>query len=205
MYSFLRSSSFALIFSMLFTAGAFASPDIGKPAPEFTLKNTDGKEVNLADFKGKTVVLEWTNHQCPFVKKHYESGNMQKLQKEATGEGIVWLSIISSAPGKQGFVSSDEAKDLTKSRKAVPSQVLFDPSGKVGKAYSAKTTPHMYIIDDKGTLQYMGGIDSIPSANQDDIGKATNYVTQAIKELKAGKTISQPKTRPYGCSVKYDA
>ncbi len=184
---------------------ATAAPEIGKPAPSFSLKNTEGKEVSLASLKGKTVVLEWTNHECPFVKKHYESGNMQKLQKDLTADGTVWLSIISSAPGKQGHVSSKQANDLTSSRDAHPTAVLFDPTGEVGKQYSAKTTPHMYIIDKKGTLQYMGGIDSIPSADKADITKATNYVTQAMDELKAGKDISKPKTRPYGCSVKYGA
>lgn len=205
MLKVLRNSSIFICMSFFLAIASHAAPEVGKAAPTFTLKNTEGKEVSLADYKGKTVILEWTNHLCPFVKKHYESGNMQSLQKTATADDIVWLSIISSAPGKQGFVSADEANDLTKKRKASPSHVLFDPSGEVGMAYSAKTTPHMYIIDPDGTLQYMGGIDSIPSANQDDIKKATNYVTQAIQELKAGKTISQPKTRPYGCSVKYDA
>src|SRR5690606_16283499 len=165
------SSAFLVLF--LISAVVWASPEIGKQAPGFTLKNIKGQDVSLASYKGKTVILEWTNHECPFVQKHYESGNMQQLQTAMTKDGVTWLTIISSAPGKQGHVSPKEAKELTTSRKAAPSEVLFDPSGEVGKQYNAKTTPHMYIVDKAGVLQYMGGIDSIPSANQDDIKKAT--------------------------------
>lgn len=195
----------AAILSSQTHAGEAIGPQIGKAAPSFTLQSMDGKPVALKDFKGKRVVLEWTNHECPFVKKHYESNNMQSLQEELTKDGTVWLSIISSAPKKQGYITAEKAKSLTESRKALPTEVLFDPSGNVGHSYAAKTTPHMYIIDEQGTLVYMGGIDSIPSADKSDIAKATNYVSAAVGELDQGKKISQPKTRPYGCSIKYDS
>ncbi|EWH12075.1 thiol-disulfide isomerase-like protein [Catenovulum agarivorans DS-2] len=172
-------------------------------APNFSLTNEQGQTVSLSDYQGKYVVLEWTNHQCPYVEKHYNSGNMQSLQKKYTDDGVVWLSIISSAPGKQGHVSSNQAIELTQSRNAAPTHVLFDPSGNVGKLYGAKTTPHMYIIDKQGKLRYAGGIDSIKSANPADIKKAVNYVEQGLSALMSGQTISNKLTPPYGCSVKY--
>ena len=181
---------------------AAAAPQIGQPAPDFTLPGADGKSHSLAGYKGKYVVLEWTNHDCPFVKKHYK-GNMQSLQKELTGKGVVWLSIVSSAPGKQGNVDAAKATELTKSRGAAPSAVLLDPSGDVGKKYEAKTTPHMYVVAPDGKLIYMGGIDSIPSADADDIAEATPYVKVALNEAMSGKPVSNPSTRPYGCSIKY--
>lgn len=183
-----------------------AKPGSAKPgaaAPAFTLDSASGAKVSLADFKGKTVVLEWTNHDCPFVKKHYSSGNMQNLQREAAKNGIVWLTIISSEPGEQGHVSAEEANKLTASRGAVPAQVLFDPKGTVGRAYGAKTTPHMYIITPDGKLAFMGGIDDKPSADVADIEKARNHVKEALAELAAGKPVSTPQTRPYGCAIKY--
>ena len=184
----------------LASGAALAKAQIGQPAPGFTLTSSDGSDVSLSDFSGKTVILEWTNHACPFVKKHYGSGNMQDLQAAYTNDDTVWLSIISSAPGKQGHVSPDEARELTTSRGAKPTHVLFDPSGEVGRAYGAKTTPHMYVIDDNGTLlAYNGAIDSIP----DDIPKATNYVKTAMTALAAGETPNPATTKPYGCSVKY--
>lgn len=182
---------------------AFAGAEVGAPAPDFSLKSADGADVKLSDYAGKNVILEWTNHECPFVKKHYGSGNMQSLQAKYTGKDVVWLSIISSAPGKQGFVDAAEAQSLTQERKAKPSAVLFDPNGEVGKAYDAKTTPHMYIVNKEGELVYAGGIDSIQSANPDDIKKADNYVDMAMAEVLAGKEVSKSVTRPYGCSVKY--
>ena len=189
---------------MLAVAGTAAgAPDVGKPAPGFTLPDSDGKQHALADYRGSYVVLEWTNHECPFVRKHYNSGNMQKLQKEATAEGVVWLSVISSAPGTQGHVSPAEANELTRERDAAPSAVLMDPEGTVGKAYGARTTPHMYIIDPQGTLIYMGGIDDKPSTRLSDVETATNYVRVALAEVKDGKPVSDAVTRPYGCSVKY--
>ncbi len=149
------------------------------------------------------MVLEWTNHECPFVRKHYGSGNMQAQQKELTGKGAVWLSIVSSAPGKQGYVDAGKAAELTKSRGAAPTAVLLDPTGEVGRKYDARTTPHMFIVAPDGRLIYMGGIDSIASSDQDDIAVATPYVKVALGEALAGKPVSKPSTKPYGCSVKY--
>lgn len=180
-----------------------AAPNVGQSAPDFSLIATDGSKVNLSDYRGQYVILEWTNHDCPFVRKHYDSGNMQALQKQETGQGAVWLTIISSAKGKQGYVSAGQADQLTASRNALPTSVLLDTSGEVGRSYGAKTTPHMYIIEPDGNLAYMGAIDSIRSADPDDIGRATNYVTQAMGELRGGSAVSEPVTRPYGCSVKY--
>ncbi|MDF2177262.1 thioredoxin family protein [Aliiglaciecola sp. CAU 1673] len=177
--------------------------EIDSAAPNFSLTDSKGQAHALSDFKGKTVVLEWTNHLCPYVQKHYGSGNMQALQKRYTEQGVIWLSIISSAPGKQGFVSAAEAEKLTEDRKASPTAVLFDPSGEVGKLYDAKTTPHMYIIDEAGVLRYAGAIDSIKSANPADIPKAVNYVTAAMDAMAKDESIKQNMTVPYGCSVKY--
>tara|TARA_R110000868_G_scaffold68688_6_gene203097 strand:+ start:169 stop:807 length:639 start_codon:yes stop_codon:yes gene_type:complete len=182
---------------------AMAEPTVGSPAPVFTGVDTKGQKVNLADYRGKTVILEWTNHDCPFVVKHYSSGNMQMTQKKAVDDGIVWLSVISSAPGEQGNVSGAEADDLTASRKASPSAVLLDPSGEIGRKYAARTTPHMFIIDPKGMLAYHGAIDSIKSTDVTDISKAQNYVLNALAQMKAGEPVKPQGTRPYGCSVKY--
>ncbi|WP_448554734.1 thioredoxin family protein [Thalassotalea montiporae] len=184
-------------------AAAKVAIKVDSAAPDFQLVNTQGETVKLADFAGKYVVLEWTNHLCPYVKKHYESDNMQGLQRKYTEQGVVWLSIISSAPGKQGHVSATKADELTIDRKASPSHVLFDESGDVGKLYGAKTTPHMYIIDPKGTLRYAGAIDSIKSANPADIVKATNYVEVSMRSLMTGEPVDKKVTAPYGCSVKY--
>lgn len=189
--------------SALFFAGSlFAAPQVGQVAPAFTLTDSKGQSHSLADFAGKTVVLEWTNHECPFVVKHY-SGNMQALQKQFGTDDVVWLTVISSAPGKQGHVSGAKADELTSSRNAMPDAVLFDETGVTGKAYDAKTTPHMYVIDKKGVLQYMGGIDSIPSAKVDDIAKATPYFSDALTAVLAGNPASPAVTKPYGCSIKY--
>lgn len=206
MTSITRRSVSWIVLITLFTAfsmAANARVSVNQPAPDFTAVDSNGKEHRLSDFRGKTVVLEWTNHDCPYVRKHYDSGNMQALQKTATGKGIVWLSIISSAPGKQGHVSRAEANRLTSSRNAAPTAVLLDESGKIGRLYGAKTTPHMYIIDDGGELVYMGGIDSIPSTDTNDIARATNYVDAALNALSSGQPIEDAVTRPYGCSVKY--
>lgn len=186
------------------SAGTPAAPKIGEPAPDFTLPGADGKSYSLGSFKGKYVVLEWTNHECPFVKKHYQSGNMQAQQKELTGKGAVWLSIVSSAKGKQGHVDAAQASELTKQRGAAPTAVLLDPAGEVGRKYDAKTTPHMYIVAPDGKLIYRGGIDSIPSADPGDIASATPYVKVALAEAMAGKPVTNASTKPYGCSVKYD-
>jgi len=182
---------------------AHAEPVVGKPAPDFTGADSAGKAHALSAYRGKRVVLEWTNHDCPFVGKHYRSGNMQATQKRATGDGTVWLSVISSAPGEQGHVSGAQADNLTETRGAHPTAVLLDPDGKIGRLYDAVTTPHMYIVDTDGTLAYMGAIDSIRSWDEADVPKATNYVSQALGQLAAGQPVKPRGTRPYGCSVKY--
>tara|TARA_Y100000766_G_scaffold111647_1_gene95597 strand:- start:53 stop:664 length:612 start_codon:yes stop_codon:yes gene_type:complete len=174
-------------------------------APEFKLLDSYGNEISLSSFIGKKVVLEWTNHGCPYVAKHYETGNMQSTQEFAKEEEIIWLSIISSAPGTQGYVSSDEANALTMTRKASPSHVLFDPTGKVGRIYDAKTTPHMYIINEEGLMKYQGAIDDAGGRGfmSRDLLKAKNYVKESLQQMGTGEEISSPVTKPYGCSVKY--
>lgn len=176
---------------------------VGAAAPAFTATDSNGKSHNLNDFKGKTVVLEWTNNQCPFVQKHYGSNNMQKLQKEATDQGVVWLSIISSAPGQQGHVNGQKANELTKERDASPTAVLLDPDGKIGRLYDARTTPHMFVIDPQGVLQYAGAIDDKPTSNPEDIATAKNYVRPALDSVLAGQPVQVATSQPYGCSVKY--
>lgn len=183
---------------------AVADPVIGKAAPAFSGKTADGSQLDLASLRGKTVVLEWTNHECPYVVKHYEkSGNIPKLQKEATEDGIVWLQVISSAPGKQGHVDGATAVKLNENRGAQPSGVILDSDGSIGKLYAAQTSPHLFIINPQGVLEYKGGIDSIKSAKEDDIAKATNYVREALDALAEGKKVPHPSTAPYGCSIKY--
>ena len=174
-------------------------------APEFKLSDSYGNKISLSSFIGKKVVLEWTNHGCPYVAKHYETGNMQSTQEFAKEEEIIWLSIISSAPGTQGYVSSDEANALTITRKASPSHVLFDPTGKVGRIYDAKTTPHMYIINEEGLMKYQGAIDDAGGRGfmSRDLLKAKNYVKESLQQMGTGEEISSPVTKPYGCSVKY--
>jgi peroxiredoxin len=180
-----------------------AVPRVGQAAPDFTAVDTNGNTVHLSDYKGRTVVLEWTNHQCPFVRKHYGSGNMQAHQKAARKEGVVWLSIISSAPGTQGYVTAEQANELTKERGADPSAVILDPKGTIGHLYDARTTPDMYVIDAKGVLRYMGAIDDTPSADPADLQTAHSYVTPAITAVLNGGNVDPAVTRPYGCSVKY--
>ena len=183
---------------------AQGSADIGEPAPGFTLESASGESVSLADYRGRTVVLEWTNHLCPFVQKHYGADNMQSQQRGSREDhDVVWLSIISSAPGKQGHVDADKARALTRERDAAPNAVLFDESGDTGRAYGARTTPHMYIIDAEGVLRYKGGIDSIQSADPSDIPEAKQYVVAGLDEMAGGESISDDVTRPYGCSIKY--
>ena len=181
-----------------------AGPVIGQPAPNFSAPDADGKTRSLSQYRGKTVVLEWTNHDCPYVKKHY-SGNMQALQREATGDGVVWLSIVSSAPGEQGHVTGAQAKQLTASRKASPTAVLLDPSGAVGRLYAAKTTPHMFVINPQGRLVYAGGIDDVATNKVDDLKRAKPLVRLALADVKAGRAVAIPASRPYGCAVKYKA
>jgi alkyl hydroperoxide reductase subunit AhpC len=182
---------------------ALAAADVNQPAPAFSAQGANGKPINLSDYQGKTVVLEWTNQDCPFVKKHYDSGNIPRLQKEAAAKGVVWLQVISSAPGEQGQVDGPTAIKANEYRGATPAGIVLDPQGKVGKLYGAQTTPHIFIIDPQGKLAYKGGIDSIASSNQADIAKAEPYVSNAIKALTSGQKVAQSSTRPYGCSVKY--
>lgn len=184
-------------------APALANAVVGQPAPAFTAVDSNGKNHSLADFRGKTVVLEWTNADCPFVKKFYESGEMQKLQREAKDQGVVWLTVNSGAPGKQGHVTGAEANAKMRQASFASTAYLLDADGTIGRAYGARTTPHMYVIDGKGTLVYAGGIDSIPSANAADIAKADNYVRLALADMKAGRPVATASSRPYGCSVKY--
>ncbi|MDD5579282.1 MAG: redoxin domain-containing protein [Methylobacter sp.] len=193
-----------LSFIVVFASTAVnAEPVADQPAPVFSGAAADGSTVNLADLRGKTVVLEWTNADCPFVKKHYESGNIPRLQKSAAAQGIVWLQVISSAPGKQGYVDGATAKKLNSERGAAPANTVFDPDGKIGKLYAATNTPQFFIVNPEGVLVYKGGIDSIPSADQEDIAKAENYVSAALADLAAGKKVAKASTKPYGCSVKY--
>jgi hypothetical protein len=184
--------------------GQAAPAEVGKPAPDFTLTDINGQKHSLSSFKGKTVVLEWVNPECPFVVKHYDkSGNMPKTQKAATSDGVVWLQINSGHPGAQGDFDPAKVSDWQK-RNAVASTAYFrDQDGKVGKLYDARTTPHMYVVDPTGTLVYAGGIDDIRSSKPEDIAKANNYVLAALGDLKAGKPVGTKNSQPYGCSVKY--
>lgn len=183
-------------------ASAFAVK-VGEPAPGFTAVDSNGKQQRLSDYKGKFVVLEWHNQACPYTRKHYESGNMQRLQKEWTAKGVVWLTVISSAPGMKGFVTPSQESDYLKTMNAAPTAVLMDPGGSLGHLYAAKTTPHMFVVDPSGTLIYNGAIDDHPASDQGDIAKSKNYVSAALEQAIDGKPVSEPATRPYGCSVKY--
>lgn len=194
---------FTTVVAVAFAVPASAKPAIGALAADFKLAGADGATHALSDFKGKVVVLEWNNPECPFVKKHYAAGNMQQQQADAIAAGAVWLTINSAAPGKQGQLDAATAATWIATNSSKPSAYLFDPEGAVGYAYAAKTTPHLYVIDEKGMLRYAGGIDSIASADADDIAKATQYVPQVLAELRAGKPVSVSTTEPYGCSVKY--
>jgi peroxiredoxin len=185
------------------STSAMAAPEIGKPAPEFMANDTNGKHVMLSELKGKTVVLEWTNHECPFVVKHYGSGNMQALQAEATKDGVVWVSIVSSAKDKEGNVTAEEANKIVADQKAMPTHKILDESGEIGKLYDAKTTPHMFVIDKNGVLVYQGAIDDKSGFDQEEIKTAKNYVRSALAEVKAGKPVEVSSTKPYGCGVKY--
>jgi peroxiredoxin len=176
---------------------------VGQPAPEFTATDTNNNVHKLSDFKGKFVVLEWTNRDCPFTQKHYQSGNMERLQHEWTKRGVVWLTVVSSAPGEQGYVIGGEENAYLEQMKAAPTAVLLDPNGQLGHLYDAKTTPHMFVIDRKGMLIYDGAIDDRASTDVSDIAGAKNYVVQALQEAMAGKPVTVTTSRPYGCAVKY--
>jgi peroxiredoxin len=196
-----RSALLALALG-LSAAIAHAAPRVGEPAPAFSAVDSNGRSVKLADFAGRTVVLEWTNHGCPYVQKWYQGG-MQALQKDATGKGAVWLTVLSSAPGTQGHVDGPTANRMMKEQGALPTHYLLDPEGRVGRAYGAQVTPHMYVIAPNGRLAYAGGIDSIASADVSDIAKAEPLARLAIDAVLAGRPVAKAQTRPYGCSVKY--
>jgi hypothetical protein len=193
---------------MLAAAMAMAAPVaaeavVGQPAPAFTAVDSTGKTHRLSDFRGKTVVLEWNNPQCPFVKKHYDGGDMQRLQADARAKGVVWLTVNSGAPGKQGAMDAAAANALVREAGLRSTAYIPDPSGAIGRAYGAKTTPHMYVINGAGTLVYAGGIDDKPTANPADIKGANNFVRAALADVEAGRPVQVATSKPYGCSVKY--
>ena len=196
----LLSLAVSLVATALFAAD---SPPVGSTAPDISATDSKGKTQTLSQYKGKYVVLEWFNPECPFVKKHYGSGNMQKLQQEFTGKGVVWLTIDSSAPGMEGNLTAEQANAKIAEWKAHSTAFLLDPDGKAGRSYGAKNTPHMFVINPEGKVIYEGAIDSKPTANPSDIASSTNYVKVALDESLAGKTVTTPSSRPYGCSVKY--
>lgn len=200
----LKTFKYLAAIALLFTAApAMAAAEAGSPAPDFTATDINGEEFSLSALKGKTVVLEWTNHQCPFVVKHYETGNMQKVQKAATDQGVVWVSIVSSAEGRQGHVSAEEAKAITKEAGAHPTHKILDASGEIGQAYGAKTTPHMFVINAAGNIAYAGAIDDNPSPRHKTVEGAKNYVLAALDDLKNGRDVETASTQSYGCAVKY--
>lgn len=195
----------AFVAATAIAAPAAAEPALGQPAPAFSALDASGQTRSLSDFRGKTVVLEWTNEGCPYVQKHYNAGAMQKLQHQAAKDGVVWLTVVSSAPGMQGYLKPNDAKAWKAKVGAGSADVLLDPDGKVGRAYDAKTTPHMYIVDKAGKLVYMGGIDDRASSDPASLKGAKNYVSAALADVKAGRAVAEPATRPYGCSVKYSS
>lgn len=187
----------------IFNQNAEAAVETGAQAPAFSVRDASGATRTLAEFAGRTVVLEWTNHGCPYVRKHYDSGNMQTLQQEATADGVVWLQVISSAPGEQGYLDGAGALARVNTDAAYPSATLLDPTGEMGHAYGARNTPHMFIINGEGRLVYQGAIDNRPSARPSTLEGANNYVRAALADLAAGRAVATPETTPYGCSVKY--
>jgi peroxiredoxin len=186
----------------LFALSAFAVK-VGDQAPDFTGTDSHGQTHKLSDYRGKFVVLEWHNNGCPFTKKHYESGNMQKLQQEWTGKGVIWLTVISSSPGSQGYVTADQENEYLQKMHAVPTAAILDPKGDIGHLYSAKTTPHMFVINPQGQIIYNGAIDDRATTDPSDVNGANNYVSDALQEAMSGKAVAVASTRPYGCSVKY--
>ncbi|MEY2526399.1 MAG: hypothetical protein QOE73_1170 [Verrucomicrobiota bacterium] len=201
----MKTKSLLAVLTSLLATAAFAtdSPPVGSTAPDFSASDSKGKAHSLSQYKGKYVVLEWFNPECPFVKKHYGPGNMQKLQEEYTGKGVVWLSVDSSAPGKEGSLTPDQAEKKMTEWKTKSTALLLDSDGKVGQTYGAKNTPHMFVINPEGKIVYEGAIDSKATPNPSDIPSSTNYVKVALDEAMAGKPVSNPNTKPYGCSVKY--
>jgi alkyl hydroperoxide reductase subunit AhpC len=198
--AFLRITLALAVLLALSTAWAAR---VGEPAPDFTATDSNGQVHKLSQYAGKYVVLEWHNRGCPYTQKHYDTGNMQRLQREWTARGVIWLTVISSAPGKQGYVTAADENAYVKQVNAAPTAVLLDPTGELGHLYDAKTTPQMFIINPQGTLIYNGAIDDRPTTDHADINGAKNYVSLALTEALAGKPVSEPTTRPYGCSVKY--
>jgi len=193
------------VFTSLIATAAFAlePPPVGSAAPDFSLPDAKGNTHSLSQYKGKYVVLEWFNPECPFVKKHYGSDNMQKLQNEYTSKGVVWLTIDSNAPGTEGSITPEQAQKITGSWKTHQTALLLDPEGNAGRAYGAKNTPNMVVINPEGKIIYRGAIDSKATPNPSDIPSSTNYVKAALDQSLAGKSVSTPETKPYGCSVKY--
>ncbi len=193
----------SVFFAVALAASVYAKPEVGKPAPDFALTDLSGNKHNLSDFKGKYVVLEWVNFGCPFVKKHYGTANMQKLQKEFVDKGVAWLSICSSAPGKQGNETPDAAKSGFKKFGSAATAYLVDGDGKVGKLYGAKTTPQMFVINPEGALIYTGAIDDKPTPKPETVANSKNFVKAALTEAASGKEVSISSTKPYGCAIKY--
>lgn len=200
-----RSTLYPILTALLLCTALplILSGKTGEAAPEFTATASNGKTVHLSDYRGKYVVLEWHNNGCPYVGKHYNSGNMQKLQKQWTGRGVVWFTILSSAPGKQGYMTASEENGYLTKEQAAPTAALLDPTGQIGHLYDAKTSPQMVVINPQGVVIYEGAIDDKPTTDLEDVPGATNYVNLALEQAMAGKQVETPSTRPYGCSVKY--
>jgi peroxiredoxin len=191
-----------LVAALAVTVAAYAVR-VGNAAPDFTGTDSNGKAHKLSEYRGKFVVLEWTNNGCPYTQKHYESGNMQALQKEWTAKGVVWLTVLSSAPEQQGYMTASQENAYLNKVHATPTAALLDPNGTIGHEYEARTTPHMFVIDPSGKLIYAGAIDDHPTYDPADIKSSKNYVSEALSEGMAGKQVATASTRPYGCSVKY--
>jgi peroxiredoxin len=200
-----RTLSFAIAVLALSASAVIAAPQIGAPATAFHATTADGNSVSLDRYKGRIVILEWVNEGCPYVKKHYGSGSMQSLQKEMTAKGHVWLTVATSAPGKQGYMDAMRARAWKSEKGAAPSAILLDPKGVIGRSYEAKTTPHMFVIDAKGAVVYMGAIDDKPSADPATLKDARNYVRAAVGDIAAGRAVAEPVSKPYGCDVKYES
>jgi alkyl hydroperoxide reductase subunit AhpC len=194
---------FLVVLMLLAVPLLIATAKVGDSAPEFTTTASNGKTIRLSDYRGKYVVLEWHNNGCPYVGKHYNSGNMQRLQKQWTSKGVVWLTVLSSAPGKQGYLTAGEENDYLTKEHAAPTAALLDPTGEIGHLYDAKTSPQMVVVNPQGTVIYSGAIDDKPTTDLQDVQGATNYVSLALEQAMAGKPVQTPATRPYGCSVKY--
>ena len=198
-----RGFAYVVTVVLMALSTAALAARVGEPAPNFTATDSNGKAHTLAAYHGKYVVLEWHNQGCPYTKKHYDSGNMERLQKEWTQKGVVWFTVISSAPGTQGYVTAQQENEYMQRMRAAPTAALLDPTGDLGHLYDAKTTPHMFIINSAGVLIYDGAIDDRPTPDEADIATSRNYVSLALGEAMSGKPVSTPTSRPYGCSVKY--